>query len=57
MEQLGSVVDLIVDGGPAPGGQPSTVLQVLPEARILREGAISRLKLQEALDRKGKPLS
>ncbi len=57
MQQLGAVVDLIVDGGPAPGGQPSTVLQVVPEPRILREGAISRLKLQKVLDRKGKPLS
>ncbi|WP_447962995.1 L-threonylcarbamoyladenylate synthase [Nitrospira sp. Ecomares 2.1] len=57
MEQLGSVVDVIVDGGPTPGGQPSTVLQVVPEARILREGAISRLKLQEVLVRKGIPLS
>ncbi len=56
-QQLGSVVDLIVDGGLSPGGQPSTVLQVVPEARILREGAISRLKLQEVLDRKGKSLS
>ncbi len=57
LQQLGSAVDLIVDGGPTPGGQPSTVLQVVPEPHILREGAISRLKLQEVLDRKGKPLS
>ncbi|MDT3778737.1 L-threonylcarbamoyladenylate synthase [Nitrospira sp. MA-1] len=57
MEQLGAMVDVIVDGGPTPGGQPSTVLQVLPEARILREGAISRLKLQEVLACKGKSLS
>ena len=57
MQQLGSVVDVIVDGGPTPGGQPSTVLQILPEPRILRQGAISRLKLQEVLDRNGKPLS
>ena len=57
MHQLGSMVDVIVDGGPAPGGQPSTVLQILPELRILRQGAISRLKLQEVLDRKEKSLS
>lgn len=57
LRQLGFEIDLILDGGSTPGGQPSTVLQVVPEARILREGAISRLKLQEVLDRKGKPLS
>jgi L-threonylcarbamoyladenylate synthase len=57
MQQLGSVVDVIVDGGPAPGGQPSTVLQILPTPCILRQGAISRLQLQEILDRNGKPLS
>ena len=57
MHQLGSMVDVIVDGGPAPGGQPSTVLQILPELRILRQGATSRLKLQEVLDRKEKSLS
>ncbi len=49
MEQLGSVVDLIVDGGLAPGGQPSTVLQVEPELRIIRQGAISRERLQKIL--------
>lgn len=57
LRQLGSEIDLLLDGGSTPGGQPSTVLQVVPEPRILREGAISRLKLQEVLDRKGKPLS
>ncbi|MEO6201882.1 MAG: L-threonylcarbamoyladenylate synthase [Nitrospirales bacterium] len=57
LRQLGSEIDLILDGGSTPGGQPSTVLQVLPEPRILREGAISRLKLQEVFDRNGKPLS
>jgi len=57
LRQLGFEIDLILAGGSTPGGQPSTVLQVVPEARILREGAISRLKLQEVLDRKGKPLS
>jgi L-threonylcarbamoyladenylate synthase len=57
MKHLGSEINLILDGGPTPGGQPSTVLQVVPEHRILREGAISRLKLQAVIDRKGKPLS
>jgi L-threonylcarbamoyladenylate synthase len=46
IQQLGSAVDLIVDGGPTPGGQPSTVLQLVGEVRILRQGAISRSALQ-----------
>ncbi len=57
LRQLGSEINLVLDGGSTPGGQPSTVLQVLPGPRILREGAISRLKLQEVFDRNGKPLS
>lgn len=57
IQHLGSDIDLILDGGPTPGGQPSTVLQVVPEIRIFREGAISRVNLQEVLNRNGKPLS
>ena len=53
MQHLGSDIDLILDGGPTPGGQPSTVLQVEPELRILREGAISPRKLQEFLASEG----
>ncbi len=34
-------VDLIVDGGPAPGGRPSTIVDLAGDRpRILREGAI-----------------
>ncbi|MGP0592576.1 L-threonylcarbamoyladenylate synthase [Nitrospira sp. T9] len=57
MQQLGEVVDLIVDGGPAPGGQPSTVLQVEPELRIIRQGAISRDRLQQFLSASSMQLS
>lgn len=39
-QQLGQRIDLILDGGLTPGGLPSTVLQVEPELRILRQGAI-----------------
>ncbi|MCA9469050.1 MAG: Sua5/YciO/YrdC/YwlC family protein, partial [Nitrospira sp.] len=52
-DQLGPDIDLILDGGSTPGGQPSTVLQVEPEVRILREGAISPRKLQEFLASEG----
>jgi L-threonylcarbamoyladenylate synthase len=41
MEAVGSVVDLIVDGGMTSGGKPSTVVDVSVEPfRIIREGAI-----------------
>ncbi len=40
IQQVGSEIDLILNGGQTPGGQPSTVLQVEPELRIIRQGAI-----------------
>jgi L-threonylcarbamoyladenylate synthase len=39
---LGEVLDLIIDGGPTPGGQPSTVIDVQGPIRIIRDGAIGR---------------
>ena len=48
MQQVGSEIDLILDGGLTPGGQPSTVLQVEPDFRILRQGAISQHILEQA---------
>jgi len=49
LQQLGSEIDLILDGGPTPGGQPSTVLQVEPKLRILRNGAISQKTLGQII--------
>ena len=49
IQQLGLEIDLILDGGSTPGGQPSTVLQVEPEFRVLRQGAISQQILEQAL--------
>jgi len=49
MKHLGSEINLILDGGPTPGGQPSTVLEVEPKLRIIRQGAISRDRLQQIL--------
>ncbi len=41
-EQLGKEVDVILDGGPAPLGAPSTVVDLTQEKpKILREGSIS----------------
>jgi L-threonylcarbamoyladenylate synthase len=39
---LGGVLDLIIDGGPTPGGQPSTVIDVQGPIRIIRDGSIGR---------------
>ncbi len=45
--QLGSKVDLVIDGGRCPGGKESTVVDVTGETPIvLREGAISREELK-----------
>lgn len=49
MQHLESEVDLILDGGPTPGGQPSTVLQIEPEPRVFRQGAIPLSTLQDIL--------
>ena len=49
LRQLGSEIDLILDGGSTPGGQPSTVLQLESGLRILRQGAISREQLEKVL--------
>ena len=47
---LGNKLDLIVDGGPTPGGKTSTVLDTttIPPT-LLREGAISRNDLESVL--------
>jgi L-threonylcarbamoyladenylate synthase len=43
-------VDLIVDGGPTPGGLPSTIVDLTSEKpRILREGAIPESRLRRYL--------
>jgi 5-(carboxyamino)imidazole ribonucleotide mutase len=49
-EYLGDQVDLILDGGPAPGATVSTVLSVVSEPfEILRQGDITREALQAVL--------
>jgi L-threonylcarbamoyladenylate synthase len=44
-------VDLIVDGGPAPGGLPSTIVDLSGDRkpRILREGAIPAARIEALL--------
>jgi L-threonylcarbamoyladenylate synthase len=47
--QLGEAVDLIIDGGPCPGGRPSTVVDcTVDPPRVVREGAVSREELVRA---------
>ena len=59
LEQLGDAVELILDGGPAHGGPPSTVVDcpVDGEARILRAGAIPVDVVRHILAGVGVPLA
>jgi L-threonylcarbamoyladenylate synthase len=55
---LGDRLDLILDGGPSPGGVPSTVVECSGgTARILRAGAIPPETLDEQLRAGAIPLS
>ena len=48
--QLGSDVDMVVDGGECRGGLASTVVDVTdPSPRVLRQGAVSREELEKVL--------
>ena len=48
--QLGDRVDMIIDGGPTPGGLPSTIVDLtVSPPRIVREGAISVQRLKPFL--------
>ena len=48
---LGGELDLIVDGGPAPGGKLSTVLDSTANPpTLIREGALSRSDLESVLE-------
>lgn len=53
-EQLGSAVDLVLDGGPSRSERPSTVVDCSGDRpRILRAGAIAPTVLAAALDAAG----
>lgn len=50
MAVLGDRVDLLLDGGPAPGGPPSTVLDLtVRPPRLVREGAVPVSRLRRYL--------
>ena len=46
---FGDMLDLIIDAGPTPGGQPSTVVDVRGPIRIVRDGSINRVAIAEQL--------
>jgi L-threonylcarbamoyladenylate synthase len=48
-EQLGARIDYVVDGGRAPGGVESTVLDVSGERpRLIRAGAVTKAAIEQA---------
>ncbi len=51
--ELGADVDLILDGGPTPGGSPSTVVDARGPISVVREGRVPRVELVAALERAG----
>jgi L-threonylcarbamoyladenylate synthase len=54
LARLGEAIELVLDGGPAAGGAPSTVVDVAAaRPRVLREGAIPGASLAAALDAAG----
>lgn len=51
---LGDRIDLVLDGGPSPGGVPSTVVDCHSmRPRILREGAVPLAQVAAALEEAG----
>ena len=53
VRSLGAAVDLVVDGGPCPGGTPSTVVVVhRGHLRVVRPGAIGAAALHAAVRRR-----
>jgi len=48
---LGTAVDLLLDGGPAPGGLPSTIVELTPDGPLLvRAGAVPWERVLESLE-------
>ena len=54
---LGEGVDLILDGGPTPGGLPSTMVDARDRPHLLRAGALPTDLIRAALARQGYELS
>ncbi len=57
LEMLGDEVSVVVDAGPSPGGQASTIVDVTgTQGRVLRVGALSLERLNAALEPRGASL-
>ena len=57
-EMLGDEVSVIIDSGPSPGGEASTIVDVTgSQGRVLREGALSLDRLNEVLEPLGATLT
>ena len=55
---LGESVDVVVDDGPSPGGEASTIVDVTgPQGRVLREGALPLEALNAVLEPLGATLT
>ncbi len=51
LHQLGNTTDIIIDGGPCPGGIESTIIDATIEPpRLLREGAVSIGQIEKVLN-------
>jgi L-threonylcarbamoyladenylate synthase len=56
LDQLGDAIDLVLDGGPARGGPPSTVVDCTgADPLIVRDGAMPVAEIAGILDRAGVP--
>jgi L-threonylcarbamoyladenylate synthase len=56
LDQLGDAIDLVLDGGRARGGPPSTVVDCTgPDPVIVRDGAMPVAEVAAILDRAGVP--
>jgi L-threonylcarbamoyladenylate synthase len=54
LDQLGDVIDLVLDGGPAHGGAPSTIVDCTgADPVIVRDGAVPASDVAAILDRAG----
>jgi L-threonylcarbamoyladenylate synthase len=49
LRDLEGRIDLVLDGGPCPGGIESTVLSLAPAPRLLRPGLVGLAELEEVL--------
>lgn len=50
LSQLGGRIDLVIDGGPCPGGVPSTVVELRDgQVVILRPGPLTLMEIKDAL--------